>query len=259
MDIFLSLIIPVYNGGPFIADSLLRLTAWRKTRTYTVEVILVNDGSTDNTLSVIQNYIDTTDPEIGLISGDHNRGKGYAVRTGMMQARGKYRIFTDADIPFGVEVFDRVIHCLDFKGFDVCIGNRHSVNSEYRVRIGWLRGLSSQLFTFFISRFVVTGITDTQCGLKGFKGSVAEKLFGRARVNGFAFDVELLYLCYKYEFEIRRIPVKFEGNNLSTIRLGADSVAMFTDVIGLPIRYHFTRHYWSPDAVRKMLPADPEK
>ena len=92
---------------------------------------------------------------------------------------------------------------------------------------------------------------DTQCGLKGFKGNVADILFSNAKVDGFAFDVELLYLCYKYEFDFKRIPVKFEGNTISTISLGKSSIQMFIDVMKLPFRYHFGKKYLTPEAARK--------
>jgi dolichyl-phosphate beta-glucosyltransferase len=106
-----------------------------------------------------------------------------------------------------------------------------------------MRKLSSKLFTIFISRYVVTGVNDSQCGLKGFKASVANDLFSKQQVNGFAFDVEILYLCYKYELEIKRVSVKFQGNDISTINLFQSSFQMLWDVLGLPIRYHLLKKY----------------
>jgi len=234
----LSVIIPIYNAESFIHKSIIRLIEWKNHIEYEVEIIFVNDGSIDNTKSILENFI-KKDNSLKLISYNSNQGKGYAVKIGMLQAKGKFRIFTDADIPYGLTVFDTILYYLDFKEFDVCIGNRKSVESNNDIKMTFLRKLSSKIFTMLIFRYVVTGISDTQCGLKGFRAEISEKLFSNIEVKGFAFDVETLYLSYKYDFEIKRIPVKFEGNNISTINLLHDSINMLWDVLCIPIRYHF--------------------
>jgi dolichyl-phosphate beta-glucosyltransferase len=239
----LSLIIPIYNASDFINDSLRAISQWIKNIEYTVEVILVNDGSSDNSKIIIENYIKNFDQSLKLISYEPNRGKGYAVKQGMIMAKGEFRIFTDADIPYGFEILDNILHYLDFKEFDVCIGNRKSVHSKYFTKISFIRNLSSKIFTMFISRYVVTGINDTQCGLKGFRANVANQLFPKLAINGFGFDIEILYLSYKNEFDIKRIPVSFVGNDNSTINLAKDSLSMLKDIMILPFRYHFTKKY----------------
>lgn len=243
MNTRLSLIIPVYNANAFINDSMKKISKWIKSVDYKVEVILVNDGSSDNSKVEIENYIQNVESNLKLLSYDKNKGKGYAVKQGMILAKGEFRIFTDADIPYGFEVIEKILHYLDFKEFDVCIGNRKSIYSKYFMEISVTRKVTSVLFTAFASRFVVTGITDTQCGLKGFRASVADHLFSKLNINGFGFDIEVLYLSYKNEFDIKRIPVSFEGNNNSTISLAKDSLSMLIDVIILPFRYHFTTKY----------------
>jgi dolichyl-phosphate beta-glucosyltransferase len=243
METRLSLIIPVYNVATYINESMQKISKWIESRAYNVEVILVNDGSVDNTKVEIENYIQSIDSRLQLISYDNNKGKGFAVKQGMILAKGEFRIFTDADIPYGFEIIDTVMYYLDFKEFDVCIGNRKSISSKYFMEISLTRKVSSTLFTAFASRFVITGINDTQCGLKGFRASVADHLFPKLHINGFGFDVEILYLSYKNEFDIKRIPVSFEGNSNSTISLIKDSLSMLTDVLILPFRYHFTNKY----------------
>lgn len=237
----LSLIIPIYNAEKFILDSLLKLTEWRLKISYPVQIILVNDGSSDSTKKIIEDYIETEDGTINLLSYNFNKGKGYAVKKGMLEATGDFRIFTDSDIPYGVDIFDKIIYYLDFKEFDVCIGNRKSESSKYVQKISEIRKISSKIFTLIISRYVVTGVKDTQCGLKGFKAEIAEKLFSNLHIKGFAFDVETLYYCYKYDYEIKKIPVVFQGNSISTIRLTKVSLQMLKDIMCLPIRYHFLK------------------
>ena len=243
MNTRLSLIIPVYNADNFINNSMKTITKWVKNLDYSVEVILVNDGSSDNSKVKIENYIKSHDPSLKLLSYNINKGKGYAVKQGMILAQGEFKIFTDADIPYGLRIIDKILHYLDFKEFDVCIGNRNSIHSKYFMNKSFFRKITSIVFTAFTSRFVVTGINDTQCGLKGFRSSVANQLFPKLAIDGFGFDVEILYLSYKNEFDIKRIPVFFEGNDNSTISLVADSFSMLIDVLALPFRYHFTKHY----------------
>ncbi|MCP9199880.1 glycosyltransferase [Gramella sp. GC03-9] len=234
-----SLIIPVYNAEIFILDTLKKVTKWKLKAYYETEVILVNDGSIDLTKNLIEEYVQKKDGSIKFISYEYNKGKGYAVKVGMLEATGDFRIFTDSDIPYGLEIVDNIIYYLDFKEFDVCIGNRKSIKSRYVQEISKLRRLSSKVFTLIISRYVVTGVKDTQCGIKGFRAEIAEKLFSNIQIRGFAFDVEALYYCYKFDYEIKRIPVVFQGNSISTIRLSKVSLQMFWDVFRLPIRYHF--------------------
>lgn len=243
MNTRLSLIIPIYNAGNFINDSLKAISQWIKNIDYSVEVILVDDGSSDNSKVIIDNYIKSSNSNLKLLSLDQNKGKGYAVKQGMIMAKGEFRIFTDADIPYGFEIIDKILYYLDFKDFDVCIGNRKSIHSYYFTQASFLRKLSSILFTAFASRFVVTGINDTQCGLKGFKANIADHLFPLLHINGFGFDIEVLYLSYKNEFDIKRIPVTFEGNTDSTINLIKDSFSMLIEIMVLPFRYHFTKKY----------------
>jgi dolichyl-phosphate beta-glucosyltransferase len=242
-DTRLSLIIPIYNAEKFILGTLKRLTEWRLKTSYFVQIILVNDGSADNTKKIIENYIETEDSSIKLLSYDLNQGKGYAVKKGMLEATGEFRIFTDSDIPYGLDIIDNIIYYLDFKEFDVCIGNRKSDNSKYAEEVSKIRRFSSKVFTLVISRYVVTGVKDTQCGIKGFKAEVAERLFSNLHIKGFAFDVEALYYCYKYDYEIKKIPVVFQGNFFSTIRLFKVSLQMLWDIMCLPIRYHFLKKH----------------
>lgn len=239
----LSLVIPFYNAENFIIQTLEYTSKWIDTLKYEVEVIIVNDGSSDNSKMLVEDYINNYDQRMTFISYKKNRGKGYAVKQGMLIAKGEFRIFTDVDIPCGFEIIDKILYYLGFKEFDVCIGNRRSIHSEYFTNITFTRKLSSILFTGFISRFVVTGIKDTQCGLKGFRGDIADQLFPKLVVNGFGFDIEILYLSYKNEFDIKRIPVTFQGNNISTVRLEKDSLSMLKDVFILPLRYHLTNRY----------------
>jgi dolichyl-phosphate beta-glucosyltransferase len=167
-----------------------------------------------------------------------NLGKGAAVRAGMLAAGGRFRTFMDADLPYELEAVARILNYLDQKKFDVVIGARDLPGSRFEVRPTRPRRIASQLFTLLVSRWVMTGVVDTQCGLKGFRAAAAERLFRLAVVNGFAFDVEVLYLACKLGLGIQRIPIRQVRNEPSTISLPLGSARMLWDVLLVPLRYH---------------------
>lgn len=173
------------------------------------EVIVVDDGSNDNGAT------EKVAKENGCIflQQEINKGKGAAVRRGMLAAKGDYRIFTDADIPFEFEAIENFLHYISDKEFDIAIGDRRLPESNYFSKIKGARKVGSNIFTFFVGRFITTGFSDTQCGIKGFKGKVADDLFSVARLNGFAFDVEILYIALKRNYDIKRLPVHFRSNH----------------------------------------------
>ncbi|MDD5571499.1 MAG: glycosyltransferase [Bacteroidales bacterium] len=230
MDINLSLIIPVYNAESFILDVLISLTEWKKKNNFSVQIILVNDGSSDLTDSIVDSYIKTKDSSIEMISYKLNRGKGYAVRTGMLAAKGKYRIYTDADIPFGFEVFNKMQYYLDFKEFDVVIGDRTLPGSSYITEIPQIRKAGSIIYSFIVGRFVAGGHFDTQCGIKGFRAETANDLFSVSKINGFAFDVELLYVSLKRNYDIKRLPVVLISQKGSSVKVLRHGFGMFIDL-----------------------------
>jgi dolichyl-phosphate beta-glucosyltransferase len=176
------------------------------------EVLIVDDGSQDGgeTARV------AAENGCRFIELPRNRGKGAAVRAGMRAARGRFRVFTDADLPFEFEAIAAFHRYLDFKEFQIVVGDRSLPQSSYHEAISPWRRLGSRVFTLVVGRFVTTGLFDTQCGLKGFRAEVAEDLFGVARIDGFAFDVELLYLALKRNYDIKRLPVSFRGDDGSS-------------------------------------------
>jgi dolichyl-phosphate beta-glucosyltransferase len=230
MDTKLSLIIPIFNAEAFILDTLKRLTEWKKKINYSVQIILVNDGSNDSTNLIVDNYINTKDSSIETVSYKLNQGKGYAVKNGMLAAIGKYRIFTDADIPFGFEILDNILYYLDFKEFDLVIGDRTLPGSNYVTEIPQIRKVGSCIFSFIVGRFVAGGHFDTQCGIKGFSAAAASDLFSVSKINGFAFDVELLYISLKRNYDIKRIPVVLSRQKGSSVAILRHGLLMFIDL-----------------------------
>ncbi|MCH7959057.1 MAG: glycosyltransferase [Candidatus Hydrogenedentes bacterium] len=237
----LSIVMPCYNGEDYIEQSLNTLTGYLRDKKQIFgdfEIIVVDDGSKDNT----KNLICSKFPEIIFLHNTHNEGKGAAVRKGMLSATGAYSIFIDADMPFELESLDMLFHYLDFKEYDVCIGTRNIANAQYFAPRSRARRLASWLFTLIVSRLVVTGVRDTQCGLKGFRQDVAHYLFTESRIKGFAFDVEVLYLAYKNDFDIKRIPVFLVAEGHSTVSLLKHGPRMVVDILAIPLRWYTNKY-----------------
>jgi dolichyl-phosphate beta-glucosyltransferase len=233
----LSFVIPAYRSAPFIEDSLTRLDRWLADSPWQpYEVIVVEDGSNDSTPQRLQARF----PSVRLIQHEHNRGKGAAVRTGMLAARGRYRFFIDADVPYDLAAVGDMMRYLEIKEFDVAIGHRNIENvRQAEGRPTLVRRAASRLFTELVSRIVVTGVRDTQCGFKGFRAQAAETLFRDSTIDGFAFDVEVLYYAFKRDLDVKRVPVRLISSDHSTVSLARHGLPMLWDVVTIPFRYHF--------------------
>ncbi|WP_333656256.1 glycosyltransferase [Dissulfurispira sp.] len=210
-----SLILPAYNQKRILEGSIAEII---KTFGNICELIIVDDGSVDNTHEAIK-YIQN----VRLIRNTHNMGKGYSVKTGMLSARGEYRIFTDADLPYGTKGIKDVLKKLK-NGYDVAIGHRENPYPDSIFRL-----MGHRIFNAFAERNVRMPFKDTQCGLKGFKSSAAEAIFSRLSTNGFAFDIEALYLAMMLRYNICVVDAKQISRGLSTITIN-DVFRMFADV-----------------------------
>ena len=205
----LSIVLPSYKDAELLRSQLPAFIAWLNAKIGSYELIIVDDGSDD--AGATENI--AKENKVIFIRQEKNSGKGAAVRKGMLAAKGEYRIFTDADIPFEFEAIENFLHYIKEKEFDIAIGDRRLSESNYFSKIKGARKVGSNIFTFFVGRFITTGFSDTQCGIKGFKGEVADDLFSVARLNGFAFDVEILYIALKRNYDIKRLPVHFRSNH----------------------------------------------
>jgi len=230
----LSIVIPSYRGGAILAKNLPGFIAFLKKESIEHEIIIVDDGSAD--------HGETRDLALALgcrfCQHAKNKGKGAAIRTGMLAAQGEYRLFIDADIPFVYDAILRFLYYLDFKEFDIVIGDRTLPESVYFEKITPLRKVFSKVFSFFVARFVTGGFFDTQCGLKAFRGKVAQDIFSVTRIQRFSADIEILYVALKRNYDIKRLPVKLRFNEGSSVRLITDSLIMVMDLFR--IRWNYT-------------------
>jgi len=202
------------------------------------EVIIVDDGSNDNGATAEV----AAENGCRFLSYPNNLGKGGAVRFGMQHAVKEIRMFTDADIPFETEAIEKMVHYLTEKEYDVVIGDRGLKDSNYFMEISAKRRFGSGFFTFIVGRFITTGISDTQCGLKGFRALVADDLFRVSRINGFTFDVELMYISLKRNYDIKKIPVSLRSQDGSSVSVLRHGIGMVLDLFRIK-RNHMLGKY----------------
>jgi len=233
-ECFLSVIIPAYNEGKRLLSTLSKICAYLSTKDFPYEIIVVDDGSTDNTLQMVKNFA-SSNRHIVILINEQNSGKGYSVRKGMLSARGEYAFFTDADLSTPIEEIEKCLPYL-INGYDVVIGSRSMPGSDILVHQPWYREKMGKIFNFMVNMVLLKGIIDTQCGFKGFKREAVKSVFNRCKIDGFSFDVEALYLSRKYNFKIKEIPIRWENSPLSKVSPIKHSLQMFKDLIGIKIK-----------------------
>ncbi|HOA38161.1 MAG TPA: glycosyltransferase, partial [Flavihumibacter sp.] len=216
----ISLILPVYNCGNVFAAGITALMNWLEENGLSAEIIVVDDHSTDQ--DSIQKIC--SDHALQFIGLNSNQGKGHAVKVGILQASAEKIIFMDGDFPFDLSAIATVARELD--GHDLAIGDRTHPDSTYPHRIAWTRKLASSILSTMIQLTGISTITDTQCGIKGFRRQAALELFPLLKEDKFAFDIELLYLAQQRGMTIARVPVSVKVQASSSVKLWRDGLDM---------------------------------
>lgn len=245
---WLSVIIPAFNEERRLPATLEKLQGYLSRQSFPYDIWVIDNGSTDRTADLIRDFGRRV-PAVRLAQTP-SRGKGIAVRTGMLQATGRYRFLCDADLAMPVEEFERFYPPL-LNDADVAIGSREA-KGAHRFHEPTYRHFTGRVFSLAVKLLVLRGFEDTQCGFKCFRDSVAEDLFSRQRFNGWSFDVEVLYLARRRGYRIREIPIAWHYQSDSRIRLVNDLLRMFADL--LRIRWNGVRGVYDrpdPRAVSK--------
>jgi glycosyltransferase involved in cell wall biosynthesis len=233
-----SLVVPAFNESARLTATLERCIAWLESALPSWEIIVVDDGSGDDTRRVATEF-SRREPRVRVLAEAHH-GKGAAVRKGMLAARGDWRFFADADLSMDLSHLPRFLAA----GADVAIASREAPGAE-RVGEPLSRHLIGRVFNAVVRLLVVPGIRDTQCGYKLFTASAAERLFSVSRLDGFAFDVELLFLARRSGLVVKEVPVTWHHRPGSRVRV-ATGMAAFGQL--LTIRWNSLRGRY--DAVR---------
>lgn len=224
---FLSIVIPAYNEQARIIGTLEGMLNYLRERQYSWEVLVVDDGSTDDTAALARAWAGTH-PGVRIESVPHG-GKGWAVRHGMLAATGRYRFTCDADLAMPVEQLAAFLKRMD-EGYELVIGSRQ-IEGARRFHEPVLRHLMGRGFNWVVRLLAVRGFQDTQCGSKCFSGALADRLFPQQRARGFGFDVEILYLAAKSGARVLEIPIDWYHQPDSKVRVGLDPVMMLRDTI----------------------------
>jgi len=225
----LSLIVPIYNEASIIKDAINTFTRGLSARFGSWELIFVNDGSTDGCEKAVAEAA-ASDPRIKLAGYAENRGKGCAVRTGMLEATGDIAVFTDCDNAYGLDAVAKIYDRILISGADIAVGSRNLDPSGYG-EYTFMRRLASKVYVGIINTVSGYKGTDSQCGLKGFRIEAARKIFRNCKVDRWAFDLEALLLARHFGFTITEVPVRVINHRESKIHLIRDSFRMLKDVL----------------------------
>jgi dolichyl-phosphate beta-glucosyltransferase len=231
---FISIVIPAYNEESRIQPTLEKVSAYCKDRFRDFEIIVVDDGSTDNTLSVVKNLGQHLE-NINLMHYPKNAGKGFAVRKGVLSSRGDLLLISDADLSTPIEELEKLISYIHADSYDIAIGSRGLKESDILLKQPWYREMMGKTFNIFVRMVAISGIKDTQCGFKLFRGDIARDLFKRCSIDGFSFDVEVLYLAKNAGHKIKEVPVRWVNSPSSKVELIRDPLVMLLELLKIRI------------------------
>ncbi len=231
-DYTVTVIVPAYNEGRRISRTLEAINHHFQGKPLTREIIVVDDGSTDDTIPVVEDLKKKID-DLTLITYHPNRGKGFAIKQAVEKGRGEYILFTDADNSTPIEEFDKFYPLLQDN--EVVIGSRHMPGSHIVVTQPKYRVVIGRTGNRLIQYFLLKGINDTQCGFKAFQHEAARQIFGRMKVNRFGFDIEILSIARLLHFSIREVPVNWYHSSESRLRPVKDILRTFAELIYVKI------------------------
>ena len=229
--ISLSIVIPAYNEEKRLPETLGCVLGYLRRRQWSfTEILVVDDGSRDGTASVVEKARQA-EPAIRLLRNPGNRGKGYSVRHGMLEAKGDWVLFSDADLSTPIEQLDKLLEVARTRGASVVIGSRALDRSLIEVHQSVFRETAGRIFNLLMRALTGLPFKDTQCGFKLFEGRVAKDVFRRQRLERFGFDAEVLFIARLRGYRMEEVAVRWshsEGTKVSMLR---DSVNMFLDLL----------------------------
>jgi dolichyl-phosphate beta-glucosyltransferase len=232
---YLTLVIPAYNEEKRLPATLQRMAEYLAARDFSYELIVVDDGSRDGTRQMVREFQANHD-WVRLLQYDENgkpanRGKGFAVRQGVLHAQGRDVLFSDADLSTPIEELEKLLPPISRGDCDITIASRALPDSKLAVHQPWYREWMGRTFNRFVQRVIHTDIVDTQCGFKAFRGDVAKRLFSLAQIDGFGFDTEILWLAKKFGYCVREVAVTWEHHDDSRVNPLAAPLQMLQELV----------------------------
>ncbi|MGD9243528.1 MAG: glycosyltransferase family 2 protein [Desulfobacterales bacterium] len=231
----ISIIIPAYNEDKRIGKSLLKIREYLNRQNFAYEIIVVDDGSTDNTKQKTIGF-KAEIKDLRIISYPTNKGKGYALRQGVLASNGELVLLSDADLSTPIEELSHMLSLITNSAYDVVIGSRALKPETIIKKQPWWRQGMGKIFNRIVKLLVLEDFDDTQCGFKLFSGKAARGLFKDARIDRFAFDVEILALAKKKSYRVSEVPVRWINSPASKVHPVFDSLQMLCDLIRIRLR-----------------------
>jgi dolichyl-phosphate beta-glucosyltransferase len=240
---FLSIVVPAYNEEERLVASLDKIGSYLDATGVDAEILVVDDGSKDRTAELATKALAGRRGRV--VANGENRGKGYSVRHGVLEARGRFVLVTDADLSTSIEDHAKLAEVMRDRDLDVVIGSRALPDSNVEIRQGWLRQSMGRSFNVIIRSLTGLPFRDTQCGFKLLDRERVKPLVEKMVVDGFAFDVELLFLCARFGLSVADVPVTWRNATGSKVSIVGDPLAMIADV--LRVRWRFRRGLYNPE------------
>jgi dolichyl-phosphate beta-glucosyltransferase len=251
LDPTYSIVIPAYNESARLGATLEKVLAYVHAQNWDAEVIVVNDGSRDNTADIVRSFA-KEDPTLRLVENPGNRGKGYSVRNGMLTARGRIVLFSDADLSSPIEEAPKLFHALD-EGADIAIGSRWLRAETQTQRQPLHRQLFGRIFNLILRLTLGLQFADTQCGFKAFKQPAVQAIFPLQKIERCGFDPEILFLAQKLKFKVQEVPVAWAHREGTSINPLLDGSRMMMEM--LRIRWYDLTGKYSSESVPTSQPA----
>ena len=233
----LSIVVPAYNEEQRLGPTLDRITSYLAAGSRDWEVLVVDDGSRDGTMALARKVAEAH-PKVRVLTNGRNRGKGFTVKHGVMEASGDAVLFSDADLSSPIEEVEKLLPLLEM-GHDVVIGSRDIIGSQIEVPQPLHRRVMGYSFMVLRDWIAVSGFRDTQCGFKLFRTPAAKTVFAQSRVDGFCFDVEILAIAKTLGFRMCEVPVVWRNDERTTVNPIGDPLKMFLDLFR--IRFNILR------------------
>lgn len=234
--IYLSVIVPAYNEERRLPPTLIEMIDYLDEQKYSYEIIVVDDGSTDQTSQVVEKF-EKIRSQVRLIKLAKNRGKGHAVKTGALNAKGQFILFNDADGSTPISEVSKLLFTIKDAKADITFGSRAKQNGNTEIKAHFHRVIIGRTFNLLVNLLLIKGVKDTQCGFKLFTKEAAREVFTRQTIEGFNFDVELLYLAKINDFKFTEVPVNWHSTPGSKVNLITDSLIMFFTLFVIKYRH----------------------
>ena len=237
--IHLSVIVPVFNEALTIGETMRKLREFLQSQSYSWEIVICDDGSTDDTIDVFHREVSN----IGCIRAllFSHRGKGATVRDGVLDSKGEYVFMCDADLSMSVDQIPIFLEQMDNTNVDIVIGSRQ-IKGAVRVGETHIRHLMGRIFNRIVKIILVDNYQDSQCGFKCFSSKSARHLFPKQRIDGWAFDAEILFLAGKMGYKTKEIPIEWHHRSGSKVSVISSSLSMLTEILKVRIMYVLGRY-----------------